>query len=311
MLVRPVPLLSLLLCAAQGASACALSAQPHPQAVVGLQLVFADSAESWAWADALQVSWLRLELRWDWLQPFEDGDFDWSYFDRLVAQARARPGTRILLLFNHAPAWAWAEPARFAARSAQAIRAVVQRHRFDAYEWFNEPNLPGYGWGAVAGGAQASARRYAESLTAGAKAIRQEDAKGFVISAGLSPSNDPESYLRWIVRLTPPDCYDAVGLHPYGQQGRFAAIQANLALLLRQEARPPKPAWFTEYGTDGDAERGALLRHLFEERHAAPITFLFAERDLNAWTRFGLRTTGGRAKPDFALFQALNAPAAR
>jgi hypothetical protein len=144
-------------------------------------------------------------------------------------------------------------------------------------------------------------------LSEAASTIRRLDKKAFVISAGLSPQNDPETFARWLVRLTPPACYDALGLHPYGQKGRFAAVQRNVITLLEQENRPPKPVWFTEYGTDQNAERGELLTALAAEKASIPITFFFTERDIGLFTdQYGLRRKDGSAKDDYTTFKQMN-----
>ncbi len=88
--------------------------------------------------------------------------------------------------------------------------------------------------------------------------------------------------------------------------GRFANVQRNAATLLAQENAPPKPVCFTEYGTADDAQRGAVLTALALERHTAPVTFFFAERDIGRFTdTYGLRKKDGTPKPDYAAFKRL------
>lgn len=93
-----------------GHASCALSTEPHPRSVVGLQLFYPDDAQSWAWAQDLNVPWLRLELRWDWIEPYQ-GQFDFSYTDRVMALANVH-GAKVMVLFNHAPAWPHASRAK-------------------------------------------------------------------------------------------------------------------------------------------------------------------------------------------------------
>lgn len=298
--------LSLLCCTTLAYPACALSPEPHPSGVVGLQLFYPDEAQSWGWADELKVPWLRIELRWDWIEPYQ-GQFDASYTDRVMALASTHP-QKIMVLFNHVPQWAAKDADLLPARAAAALTWLVKRHgpRVSAWEIFNEPNLPGYGWPDVGQSVQDSATAYARTLSEAASAIRGLDKKAFVISAGLSPQNDPETYARWMIRLTPSACYDALGLHPYGQKGRFAAVQRNVATLLEQEKRPLKPVWFTEYGTDQNSERAELLTSLAAEKSSSPITFFFNERDIGRFTdKYGLRRKDGSAKDDYNTFKQL------
>jgi len=293
-----------LCCASLGHAACALSLEPHPRGVVGLQLFYPDDPRSWAWADDLQLAWLRIEIRWDRIEPAK-GQFDVSYVDKVMGLARLHR-QRIMLLFNHPPRWAVREPDTLPDRAAVAVTWLAKRHgtRISAWELFNEPNLPGYGWPELGPTTQGSAAAYARTLATASSAIRSVDKQAFVVSAGLSPQNDPESYARVVVRLTPPDCYDALGLHPYGQQGRFAAVQSNVVALFRQENRPRKPVWFTEYGTDQNGERAELVRRLGVEASSVPITFFFAERDIGRLSEtYGLRRQDGSAKPDYVQFK--------
>ena len=245
-ILRAFVAVTILCCATLVRAACALSTEPHPHGVIGLQLFYPDDSRSWAWADDLHLAWLRIEVRWDWIEPRRD-QFDASYVERVMALARLHP-QKIMLLFNHPPRWVESEPDSLPTRAAMAAAWFAKRYgsRVSAYEFFNEPNLPGYGWPDLWSTAQGSATAYARTLAAASYAIRATDKKAFVVSAGLSPQNEPESYARIVLRLTPPDCYDAFGLHPYGQQGRFAAVQGNVAALFQQENRPGKPAWFTE-----------------------------------------------------------------
>lgn len=298
--------LSLLCCTTLAYPACALSPEPHPSGAVGLQLFYPDEAQSWGWADDLQVPWLRIEVRWDWIEPYQ-GQFDASYVDRVMALARTHP-QKIMVLFNHVPQWAAKDADQLPTRAAAALTWLVKRHgaRVSAWEIFNEPNLSGYGWPDLGQSVQDSATVYARTLSEAASTIRGLDKKTFVISAGLSPQNDPETYARWLVRLTPTACYDALGLHPYGQQGRFAMVQRNVATLLGQEQRPPKPVWFTEYGTDQNSQRGDLLTALAAEKSSSPITFFFTERDIGRFTdKYGLRRKDGSAKDDYNTFKQL------
>lgn len=288
-------------------SACALSTEKHPSGVVGLQLFYADQAQSWQDADDLGVSWTRVELRWDWLQPNQQGPFDPSYADRVMALASAH-GQKIMVLFNHVPQFAQKDTDLLPERAAAALTWLAKRHgaRISAWELFNEPNLPGYGWPDVWATPQDSAIAYAKTLAIASGALRELDKAAFVISAGLSPANDPEAYARYMVRATPPECYDALALHPYSQMGRFAAVQRNAATLFQQEKRPIKPVWFTEYGTALNSQRAALLTSLAAEKANIPITFFFVERDLGQFTdQYGLRRKDGSAKADYRAFKQL------
>lgn len=152
-----------------------------------------------------------------------------------------------------------------------------------------------------------SAEAYARTLASVSSAIRELNHEVLIISAGLSPARDPESYLRWMLRKIPPNCVDAIGGHPYGEVGRFFQVQRNAAILLEQEHFPSRPIWFTEYGTPDNAHRSALLASLATDRRAAPVTFFFADQDVGLFSElYGLRTLSGSVKTsDYAAFKRL------
>lgn len=296
---------ALLLCF--GASAeCALSPAPHPDKALGLQLFYPDEKRSWEAADDLGVDWIRLEVRWDWYQPTAT-QYDSSYIDRVMALA-GEHRQRILLLLNHAPHWALSSPALFPARAATALQWLVRRHggRISAYQIFNEPNLPGYGWESGGQSVNDSATLYARTLAAAGSAIRELDKTAFVVAGGLSPQGDPETYLRLIARQTPPNCYDSLAAHPYGFNSRFAEVRRNVAAVLAQENRPPKPLWLSEYGSPDNDQRAMLLESLVTDRMHSPITFFFTEKDIGKFTNtYGLMTRDGQPKSDYFLFKRL------
>lgn len=123
---------------------CALSTEPHPRGEVGLQLLYPDRQDGWQDASELGASWIRVEVRWDWIQVGPTSGFDERYADRVFAQVAAHPSISVLLLLNHVPTWAARDhdllPGRAAAAAAWLIRRYGQYVR--ALEVLNEPNLP-------------------------------------------------------------------------------------------------------------------------------------------------------------------------
>jgi hypothetical protein len=288
-------------------AACALSTEPHPVGEIGIQILYPDREEDWMDADDLGVSWIRVELRWDWIQSALDGEFEAGYADKVFDLA-ARHRKRILVLINHAPKWAQSDSNLLPERSATVAKWLINRygHQINAVEVFNEPNISGFGWPNTLGTSRESAIAYAKTLTAVSSAIRNINRKIFIISAGLSPQENTESYARVIVLNTPTNCMDGFGLHPYHQSGRFAAVQRNAAMLFQQETGQSKPVWFTEFGTDSDAHRGAILASLALEKSAAPITIWFNDRDIGRFSStYGLREYDGTKKTDFNAFKQL------
>lgn len=285
-----------------GASAhgtCALSTASQPQGVVGLQIFYPDRPQAWADAQDLGITWARVELRWDKFNP-EPNLFDQEYTDTVFALAATQPNIRLLVLMNHAPLWTQSEPNLFPDRAAAAATWLIRRYgnQVAAMEVFNEPNLGGqFGWPALWGSGEESARAYAKTLTAVSSAVRVHNKSVLIVSAGLSPAHDPENYARWLIRWTPSECYDGLGVHTYGQSGHFANIARNAGLLFAQEHVNNKALWVTEHGTQNNSERAALLASLAIEKSAMPIVFWFCDRDIHRFTdTYGLRQYDGTKK---------------
>ena len=299
---------SILLGATLAHATCALSTEPHPSGEIGLQLLYPDRELGWRDASELGARWIRAEIRWDWIQAGPNSAVDEKYADKVFEHAAAHPEIRLMLLLNHVPTWAARDhdllPGRAAAAAAWLIRRYGQHVR--ALEVFNEVNLVNFGWPDTWATPKESATTYGKTLAAVSSAIREIDRKVFVVSAGLSDQGDPESFVRWMVRTTPSQCFDALGLHPYSQSGKFASVQRNASMLLQQEIGHTKPIWATEFGTASNAERGALLDTLAIESTLVPMTIVFNDIDIG-WISdtYGLRTKTGRPKPDFAQFKRL------
>ncbi|QQG36116.1 MAG: hypothetical protein HYS17_11595 [Micavibrio aeruginosavorus] len=291
---------------AKAYAACALSPARHPSGIVGLQLFHPQDARSWEWARDLDVEWVRIEIRWDFLEP-EPGKIDEQYYSNVVSYAGNQ---KIMLLFNHAPRWAVERDDGFPEYAARAVSAIAAQagENIKAWEIFNEPNLPGFGWPAWEGNEERSALQYARTFSAVSASIREHNKQAFIVTAGLSPDgNDPENFLRLVVRDIPASCYDAIGIHPYGRQGQLQKIQDNIKTVMNEEGLPQKPIWFTEFGTEDSGKRDAIMRQIFAESDSYPILFWFSERDLTRWgNNYGLREYDGSGKTGYNVFKTLN-----
>lgn len=56
-----------------------MSTEPHPNGAIGLQLLYPDRALGWRDASELGASWIRAEVRWDWIQTGPNSAFDEKY----------------------------------------------------------------------------------------------------------------------------------------------------------------------------------------------------------------------------------------
>ena len=103
---------------------------------------------------AAGIGWVRIDFIWALVQP-QRGTFDWSLYDEIVAEARAR-GIEVLAILAYTPGWATDGDAfngvprdvedwrTFSRRAAERYRG-----RIAAWEHWNEPNLPQF-WPAAA-----------------------------------------------------------------------------------------------------------------------------------------------------------------
>ncbi len=262
-------------------------------------------AAMWSALTDLGAPWLRADLYWRDVEVAE-GHPDWSAYESFIAQAQQR-GVPVLLIINHPPDWARADTTRFAERAQAFSRAAGQwaRGRVAAWEAFNEPNLPGYGWPFAQLSAAEDARLYADTVAAVNRGLRGAGDPAPLVAGALSPNgHEPAAFIDNVFSQLPPACVDAVSIHPYGGEGRLVQIrQAVGDQLQRLQGRRP-PVWITEYGTDQPADQ---LRLLIDAVPASggidqPL-FWFALRDLGMTERYGLIDGSGQPRPAYFEFK--------
>lgn len=275
-------------------AACALSHAPLPRGEIGLQLFQPMDEFAANTAKDLGIKWLRLELYWNRLEP-KLGQFDWSFFDSVMG--RYASNYQVMVLFNHPPPWSQSlSKEDFAKASAHAIGQAAGRYkgRVHAWEVFNEPNLAGYGWPDGAD----SLQRYSMTLTAVGSAIRDADKDVLIVTGGLSPmGSNPANFLSTLVKNTPADCYDVVGLHPYGEVDHLGRILRNGKSLTN------KPFWFTELGAAPEQQENSL-RQVFAQRDQIGLLFWFTDRDWGRYgEHYGLMDYKGRQRSSYDVFK--------
>jgi hypothetical protein len=99
---------------------------------------------------SLHMTWIRIDLGWNSLQPKSATSFDWAPMDRILASAR-RHHLQVLGLLTYTPAWARATgcdtfvcPPRSSAQFARFAAAVARRYErggLTNYQLWNEPNI--------------------------------------------------------------------------------------------------------------------------------------------------------------------------
>jgi hypothetical protein len=251
---------------------------------VGLNLYLYPSndkvvAQSLAWMADLKVSWVRLPLYWNEIEPVK-GQHAWENTDKAVTTLR-QAGINILFNVVHCPSWAAITPdrpglPRNMADFADLMKAAATRYKgqIAAYEIWNEPNLEREAGKPIKAGA------YVELLKAGYQALKSVDRAIIVVTAGLTPTgvNNPQSavddltYLKEFYAYNQGEAkkyYDVLGLHPGSSQNPpdtlwrdrpgpgpgwrdhpsfyFRRIE-QLRQVMVENGERQKPTWLTEFG---------------------------------------------------------------
>lgn len=250
------------------------------------------------------VQWLRLPLRWNWLEP-EPGVYRWDRVDPVVDRA-AGAGLKLLAVLGGTPAWSSGVTARnlavgvhrdaFAPRSdgafADYVSHVVQhfRGRVLAYEMFNEPNSPNH-WQP-----SPNAARFVELLCAGYRAAKRADGHSVVVAGGLNGnglSQGPagsRDFLETIYAGEGAGCFDVLAIHPFahpieqGLDGLQAWVdETRRYMSARQDDRQ---LWLTEVGwssglrqwghpTITEAQQAAWVRTVYHDLQGAQKVFWY------------------------------------
>lgn len=209
-------------------------------------------------------SWMRLGVDWSRIEP-QRGKPNWSTLDYIYDQAQAR-GIRILANLTFAPTWANGRagvvgrtaPPRDPATFATFARQYAQRYgsRTDAYEIWNEPNLPIFFGGQWSN----RAASYTKILRAAYPALKSVAPTTPVIAAGLSRGDGadaPPAFVTAMYAAGAHGFFDALAMHPYiaGGDGTLAGARsrgwldvASVRSLMVARGDASKKIWFTEFG---------------------------------------------------------------
>lgn len=190
------------------------------------------------------VKWSREEFHWARIQG-KKGQFDWSFYDKLVATAK-KHGISVYGLLAY---WSdWTKPytqegiddySRFAAEA-------VKRYRDDIRHWevWNEPNI--FFW-------QGSRDQYAQLLKSAAAAIKEANPQAKVL--GCSTSGIDTAFIKRTLELGAP--FDALTIHPYRADLydlRFIEELRSVAGLVKPSDGQARPVWITEMGWSTQSE---------------------------------------------------------
>ncbi len=208
---------------------------------------------------AAGVQWVRIDIGWSGFEPDAPGVIDPWYqgrVDAAVDEARAR-GLQVLLTAWLTPRWANAglgerhpptDPADYARFLTWA--ADHYRGRVEAWEIWNEPNLPTFWKGDTA--------QYASLLEAAYPAVKAGDPSVAVVLGG--PAYNDTDFLSALYDLGVQGSFDVMATHPYqgfanappetaddGTRGTLTHVAAVRELMVAH-GDGDRPIWFTEFG---------------------------------------------------------------
>jgi polysaccharide biosynthesis protein PslG len=280
------------------------------------------------------VSWVRLTLNWDLVEPRPG---HWSqknlrmYYNAI--QASRRGGLNVLLLVSRSPTWASGSsnveaPPRDPRDYAKLVHFLARRWGplVQAYEIWNEQNQ----WRFWPSGPNPNA--YARLLRAAYGAIKSANPQALVVFGGIT--NDYH-YLARAYRAGIRGYFDVMSDHPYScslppekfTRSVTGRIQPSGFLAYREIHRTMahygdggKPIWFTEFGWSTNSkycgvteqQQGSYLARAYRlMRHDSYVGVGFwydwrnnyPYRDADAYqAQFGLFNSRWTAKPAFTAF---------
>jgi hypothetical protein len=213
---------------------------------------------------AAHLGWMRVTLRWSFIQPTSGAPFDFSRYDAQITAA-ANQGIKILAVLSTAPQWAGGgvngtTPPSNIALWQSFVRATAQKFRgkIVAYEIWNEPNFMDQGVGIGWNLSTSSSPKYVDYLHAAAVEIRAQAPGTLVVGPVLSsqPDSRGTTIFQQIESTSYPDgpgssFLDVVSFHANAQtSASTATLLAWVDGHLNQitASNRDKPIWITEFG---------------------------------------------------------------
>ncbi|HWI56832.1 MAG TPA: beta-galactosidase, partial [Bacillota bacterium] len=184
------------------------------------------------------VKWSREDFSWGRMER-QRGQYDWSFYDNLLACAR-RNGITVYAIVGYWTSWTKPYTAEGIEDYVRFLKALVGRYRHQVKQWeiWNEPNI--FFW-------QGPKEMYAELLTKSYAAVKEVDPEAQVL--GLSTAGIDTQFIDRMLALQAP--FDILTIHPYRTHLNDQAFIDELKKVSDQVKRPEgqrRPVWLTEMG---------------------------------------------------------------
>jgi hypothetical protein len=184
------------------------------------------------------VKWTREDFSWSRIEN-RKGEFNWTYYDNLVACAK-RNGITVYGILCYWSGWTKPYTKEGLEDYYRYVRATVQHYQKDIKQWeiWNEPNI--FFW-------QGPKELYADCLIQSYKAIKETDPAAEVL--GISTAGIDYKFIKQMLAGDTP--FDVLTIHPYRKTLDDAAFIADLKKasdLVQLPDGRRRPVWLTEMG---------------------------------------------------------------
>ena len=221
------------------------------------------------------MGWVRSDFDWRSIEK-KKGEWDFSYFDRVVAECEAE-GVQLLPILGYSVPWAHPAHAHLDAWE-EYVRKVVTHYgkRLPVLEVWNEENVSGFWKDPNPTNYLAVLRRTYET----AKKIDPTVRVAFGGTAGV-----PFGFIEEVYRLGGAKWFDIMNIHPYSHprrpEGAVDAQIEKLRVIMARYGDAQKPIWITAAGWPTHSARTSADGTGSEERQsnmaARALGIAFAE----------------------------------
>jgi hypothetical protein len=184
------------------------------------------------------VKWSREDFSWGRIER-QRGQFDWTYYDNLVACARHN-GITVYAIAGYWTDWTKPYTPEGIEDYVRFLKVMVRRYQKEIKQWeiWNEPNI--FFW-------QGPKDMYAQLLTKSYAAIKEIDPEAQVL--GLSTAGIDQKFISRMLELQAP--FDILTIHPYRTHLNDQAFIEDLKKvsdLVKLPDGERRPVWLTEMG---------------------------------------------------------------